>query len=102
MINNPEARDALAHRDHERVSTSTQLLESGDQASCLSLDGTRIAIEVRIDRRAMRPLDQIHKRVPEFRKLTIIFDAAKIAEPVHHETSGEVGGGGGRGIGRGS
>ena len=76
----------LAHRDHERVSPSTQLLESGDQASCLCSDGTRIAIKAGIDHRAMRSLDQIHKRVPKFRKLTI--RRREIANR-HHETNGE-------------
>jgi len=58
-----------AHRDHERVSTSTQLLESGDQASCLCPEGVCIAINTGIDYRAVRSLDEIHKRVPEFNKL---------------------------------
>ena len=59
-----------AHPDHDRVSTSTQLLESGDQASCLCAEGMWIALAAGINCRTMRPLDQIHERVPEFDQLT--------------------------------
>jgi len=72
------------YRDHERVSTSTQLLESGDQASCLFPEGVCIAINTGIDYRAVRSLDEIHKRVPEFNKLIAPRKKEKNIASHHH------------------